>query len=93
MEEIERKVTLPPKAFELDQYARYYASDGRRVVATYVRQVDAEDDRLNLAVGQRRWTKDQSELPITLDGGCSVVHVLFDPVAHQVERTFCNGLA
>lgn len=86
MDEIERQVQLPADADELQNYARYYTFDGKRVIATYV--ASRGNDPLK---GQRRWRAER--LPTVMDGGCAVVNIIYDPRARKIENTYCNGLA
>jgi hypothetical protein len=90
MEQIERQVQLSADAHELDDYARYYAIDGTRVVGTYVTYTDSRHD---LPPGQNRWIDDHRNLPVILDGGCSSVNVVYDLGTRSVEKVFCNGVA
>ncbi|WP_298164207.1 hypothetical protein [Novosphingobium sp.] len=88
MENIERQVQLPPEAQGLNEYNRYYAFDGERVIATYVLS-DGNDPRK----GQRYWLAKRQDLPLVMDGGCGIVNVIYDPLAKRVDETFCNGVA
>lgn len=45
-----------------------------------------------LLAGQRAWVE-RTKLPLVLDGGCSVVTVIYDPKADRVESVTCNGEA
>jgi hypothetical protein len=49
------------------------------------------DDKRLLA-GQRAWVERDS-LPLVLDGGCSVVTVIYDPRIDKVTSATCNGVA
>ncbi len=93
MDQIERRVKLPAEASNLNEYARYYASDGNRVVGTFIELVDPENPYYDLPIGQRRWIENHRDLPAIFDGGCSVVNILFNPATQRVEQAFCNGLA
>ena len=93
MDQIEQRVQLPADALNLDKYARYYASDGNRVIGTYVTLVDPQNQYYDLPTGKRRWLQDHRNLPAISDGGCSVVNVFYDPAIERVERVFCNGVA
>jgi hypothetical protein len=46
-----------------------------------------------LLAGQRGWKDSPSKLPLIMDGGCSVVTLLYDPKASEVKRMECNGEA
>lgn len=93
MEQVETRVQLPKGSERLDQYARYYATNGNRVVATYITLVDPKNRYYNLPMGQRRWLDDYRNLPAVSDGGCSIVNVVYDPKAPSVPEAFCNGVA
>jgi hypothetical protein len=93
MDQIEQQVRLPADALGLDKYARYYAVDGKRVVGTYITNVDPQNRYYDLPIGKRRWLDDHRSLPGISDGGCSVVNVVYDPAIKKVEQAFCNGLA
>jgi hypothetical protein len=87
MDQIERQVRLPEGAGPLASYARYYAwqqrEDGfRKVVAVYV--------RLDGHAPGRYWVA-ENELPLILDGGCSLVALSYDLAAQRVEHVTCNG--
>jgi hypothetical protein len=45
-----------------------------------------------VGAGQRRWLAD-GRLPMRFDGGCDVVHIVYDPTRHRVKKIFCNGYA
>lgn len=45
----------------------------------------------NLKAGERRWDYDYRQLPSVADGGCGIVHVLFNPGTEKVEHVLCNG--
>ena len=87
VERIERQVTMPRGASSLQAYDRYYARENRedgieKVLAVFVR---------NGRPGQH-WV-DQRELPLVLDGGCTVVSLAFDMASGRVEYVECNGEA
>lgn len=91
MSHIEQKVNLPADAHQLNKYARYYATDGDRVLGMYITYVDPKNEYSNLPVGQQRWIKDSRNLPGINDGGCSVVNIWYNPSTKNVEKVFCNG--
>jgi hypothetical protein len=93
MDQIEEEVQLPPEAYPLAEYARYYAFENGRVYATYTTHVDPANGDANLRTGERRWLTDRRKLPVLLDGGCSVVNVVYDSQEASVEQAFCNGVA
>ena len=45
-----------------------------------------------LLAGQRAWVE-HTKLPFVLDGGCSVITVIYDPKADKIQSTTCNGEA
>ena len=93
MDQIEQRVQLRADALKLDKYARYYASDGNRVVGTYINLVDPKNQYYDVPIGKRRWIKDLRNLPGISDGGCSVVIVIYNQVTKKVEEVSCNGVA
>jgi hypothetical protein len=93
MKKVEERVRLPQGAERLEQYARYYAIDGKRVVATYITIVDSANQDYSLPVGQRRWLDNQHNLPVIFDGGCMVVNVVYDAKSSTAPNAFCNGAA
>ena len=89
MERIERDVRLPEGAGPLTSYARYYAwqqrEDGvRKVIAVYVHLSGHEPGR--------HWVA-ENELPLILDGGCSLVGLSYNVTEWRVEHVSCNGVA
>ena len=86
MDQIERQVRLPEGASPLATYARFYAWQQRgdairKVVATYV------------ALGEppgRRWVE-ETDFPLIMDGGCSVITMSYNVTTQQVEHVSCNG--
>jgi len=40
--------------------------------------------------GERRWVN-YDQLPRIADGGCSVIHAVFDPKTKSVQGVRCNG--
>ena len=93
MTEIEQEVRLPTTAFKLENYARYYARDGSRIIGVYITTVDPKNHHFDLPVGQNRWVSETDDLPVINDGGCSVITVSYDPGARKVESVTCNGEA
>jgi hypothetical protein len=43
-----------------------------------------------LLAGQRAWVE-RTNLPFVLDGGCSVITVIYDPKADRIKSATCNG--
>ena len=93
MQKIEEQVQLPKGAKRLEQYARYYAIDGNRVVARYITIVEPDNQYYNLPVGSQRWLYDHRNLPSISDGGCAIVNVSSDTKVAGLPRAFCNGEA
>jgi len=52
---------------------------------------EAYGDRV--LAGQRAWVGGKDKLPLIMDGGCSVITVIYDPKAGEVKSTYCNGQA
>lgn len=89
MDRIERDVRLPEGAGPLVSYARYYAwqqrEDGiRKVIAVYV--------QLEGHAPGRRWVA-ENELPLIMDGGCSLVGLSYNVAAQRIDNVGCNGEA
>lgn len=53
----------------------------------------SEGSANSLKAGERRWLDNHRNLPVVLDGGCSVVTVEFNPATREVEQVICNGVA
>jgi hypothetical protein len=90
MDRIEREVRLPDGADPLASYERSYAwqqrEDGtRRVMGVYV-SPDVGESR------GRRWVA-ENQLPMILDGGCSMITLSYDVATQRIERVTCNGEA
>ena len=51
----------------------------------------AEPKGDNLLAGQRGWVDSKYKLPMVMDGGCSVVTVVYDPKSNRVKNVECNG--
>lgn len=80
---IEQSVALPKGASPLQKYRRYYAwSPGDSQVIEAVYSLGGRADRLWLTA---------DELPIVLDGGCSVVTFKFDVPTQRAMNVRCNG--
>ena len=92
MDRVERRVRLPEGSMPIGKYARYYAFDAQgNVTGRYITFVEPRTDA-NLPLGERRWVKDASNLPNVMDGGCSVVTVVFEAKTNKVDA-WCNGVA
>lgn len=55
------------------------------------RKMEVEMQARQLEAGERRWVKDESEIPHIMDGGCSQVSILFGIAEKRVIRIGCNG--
>jgi len=75
----------------LEKYARYYVG----VVINGRRMIRGEFDFPNGPDGRRAgvYIVGESGLPHTLDGGCSIVNLIYDPEAHKMVSIVCNGVA
>ena len=89
--EIEKAVGTMLPEITISQYSRHYAlgADGH-VHAIYERRCDG--NWATCAGATAIWTTPDA-LPITLDGGCSVVRVEYDPAASALVTATCNGEA
>ena len=50
-----------------------------------------EPDGDRLLAGQRQWVGNADSLPLILDGGCSVISVVYDPKAGAIKSATRNG--
>lgn len=82
MRKIEAAVELPREAYSLTAYRRYYAAsrdDPDLIVAVY--EHGGRPTRMWL-----EW----HDLPIVLDGGCSVIQLTFRRSTSRIETLRCN---
>jgi hypothetical protein len=87
MDRIEKSVTLPDGAPPLSEYDRYYAfSAPGRIKAIYLLAG-------NSTTGKRSWLADPAKLPLSFDGGCRRVTVLYDVPAERFLSVACNRTA
>ncbi|HTU12517.1 MAG TPA: hypothetical protein VMG08_16625 [Allosphingosinicella sp.] len=89
MDRIEREIRLPAGADPLASYERSYAwqerGDGvRKVIGVYLTPEGSNRGR--------RWVT-EAELPLILDGGCSLVSLSYDVAAGRIDHVTCNGEA
>jgi hypothetical protein len=78
MDRIEQQVRMPEGARRITNYDRYYADAGDgKVIGLYL---GASSD------GERQWLADENRLLGVEDGGCGVVHVIFDQRAGKIEH-------
>ncbi len=82
MADIEQKVQMPKGASALTRYRRYYYINKKNIVGTYV---------LSANPG-REWRRKDQDILI-LDGGCTVVNVVFSIEKNRIVYTYCNGVA
>jgi hypothetical protein len=89
--EIEKAVGAMLPDITVSQYARHYArgADGH-VHGVYLRQCD--EGWATCAGAEAIWVSPE-EMPITLDGGCAVVRVEYDPASSALVTATCNGEA
>jgi len=79
--QLEARAVMPEGTKPIDAYTRYYVpgyDHERRVVYGLLKE--GGDKRIHLSNG-----------PIIMDGGCSVVELIFDVTAGQVTSIKCNG--
>lgn len=81
MAKIEKKVRLPTGAAPLTVYRRHYAWSGTRDIVHAVYARGGRPGRLWLAL---------EELPIILDGGCSVISFDYDVERDRPLKVVCN---
>ena len=94
MDEIERTVRLPGRAGPLELYGRNYAFSGDgQVVAVYYSPSDDWGRARYALAGERRWHDWEGELPIIMDGGCSIVHITYEIATQHLLSVSCNGEA
>lgn len=82
MRTIEQRVALPEGAAPLSRYRRHYAwssGDPQAVEAVYT--LGGKPDRLWLSA---------DDLPIVLDGGCSVITFKFEVARKAASNVRCN---
>ena len=79
--QLEARAVMPGGAKPIDAFSRYYVpgyDHGRRVV--YGRLKEGGDKRIHFSNG-----------PIIMDGGCSVVELVFDVTTSQMTSIKCQG--
>lgn len=78
---------MPPNAFPLNTYVRYFAGevadDRRLIVGTFLH--DPENAGIRIV--------EREKIPEVLDGGCDVVNLKYDIERKEVLALFCNGEA
>jgi hypothetical protein len=90
---METKLSLPPTSGPLSSYCRHYAlkiENGHRLVYGYLGLSE-------LGKGCSRpvsiWPPERLPNPAILDGGCSIIHLVYDLDMDRVTSIFCNGVA
>jgi len=78
---LEWNLVMPEGAGALGTYTRYYAERDGMLIGIFVRG----DDGIRIVPG--------GELPLILDGGCSVVNLRYNLDTHKLTTIFCNGNA
>lgn len=53
----------------------------------------AQTGKDRLRTGERRWVEKSEQLPMIMDGGCSVVTIIYDPKRDVIKDAYCNGVA
>jgi hypothetical protein len=79
--QLETRAVMPPGAKPIDAFTRYYVpgyDHGRRVVYGLLKE--GGDKHIHFSNG-----------PIIMDGGCSVVELVFDVTADQMTSIKCHG--
>lgn len=89
MDQIERQVRLPEGAGPLASYERSYAWQDRQDGYRKVLGVYLTPEGINRG---RRWVA-ENELPLILDGGCSMITLTYDVATQRIEHIACNGEA
>ncbi len=76
----------------ISQYARYYfgykAHNRRMIRGELVRSSISEMKPAGIYI-----VRSQREFPVIFDGGCSVMHLVYDVEAGKIGSLQCNGLA
>lgn len=84
---LERNIVLPEGAGHLRDYARFYAGlvlDGKQVIFVLLRS-DLSKRGMEVV--------DADHLPVVFDGGCSVVHAVYEIESGSFKKIGCNGVA
>jgi hypothetical protein len=88
--------TIPPRPRPSDAKCSVYEDGDLRPCTD--RENEEEDQRRKAMVAREakrdesRWFESADDLPMILDGGCSVIWVGFDPKTERVAAS-CNGVA
>ena len=85
--EMESKLKLPESSYPLSSYSRFYsvtvANGHQKIVGQY--RYNPEHAGIHLVKFK--------ELPRTMDGGCSVIHIEFDLEKKSLLSVNCGGVA
>jgi hypothetical protein len=95
LHKIESSLKLPKGTKPLASYDRYYAyavRKGRKFLVGVFLYSPALPGIAEAVPGLHILEK-ESDLPVVLDGGCSVVTVVLDPDSSQEADVSCNGVA
>ena len=95
LHKIESSLKLPKGTKPLGSYDRYYAyavRKGRKVLVGVFLYSLALPGIAEAVPGLHILEK-ESDLPVVLDGGCTVVTVVLDPDRLQEADVSCNGVA
>lgn len=94
---LESSVVLPEGADRLDAYGRFYSDSGRTIEAVYVSSgmVGHElSDRIGRQeIAPNVYLVGFGNLPIIMDGGCSVLTLSYDRQTRAITGPVCNGMA
>lgn len=85
IDRVERRLVLPRGADALDSYARVWWLEGHLLHGLFV-----QPGMLPGLEAGRRLLPGPPPYDV-LDGGCGVIHVVFNPTPMQVETLVCNG--
>jgi len=78
---LEWNLMMPEGAAALRAYTRYYAERDGMLIGIFVRG----EDGIRIVSG--------GELPLIIDGGCSVVNLRYNLDTQRLAAIFCNGEA
>ena len=86
---IEAQVSEQRPDLDLSRYARFYARETGEISAVYVLGGANHQGRV-LGPGTITWAP-IDELPVIMDGGCSVINVRYNEETKSEVSVFCNG--
>lgn len=101
LEDYARYYAFDQRGFVVGLYAPGYAAPNPsdtcekvlQDLTTRVVPCAAQTGSDRLRTGQRRWVAKSEQLPMIMDGGCSVVTIIYDPKRNVIKDTYCNGVA